>query len=693
MKKGASEVGNFFGVIRDDHAKEKRRARRRYQYLPSRSDPNTSFRTEYPENTNIGSPFNKSSALLTGRPKEELDRIGTQVINTELPSKKTIIKLPAHIVKQSSRQQDFPDTVASYNSFSPSVSFKPKQQIQSPLDNTIKSFLSRASLTSEDNSIPVTDQLKDDEFSFFNLHPSSNYHDQAQPLKIQRGELIKRRVRVPFESLKKPFVELDRSKHIAGRGIVSKLLFRKYNDGKPFSEKSRMQLANIYSHRPYFTYWISFVQTLILIVSLAVYGFAPPGFSVQQTIGLVLGTNLAVQPIFRNRSENIWLGPSQENFIKLGAKFAPCMRRDNAILRRLESMRVEERNSACCIRTDGSGCLQVTSKVDCPTITAEYVDTTDYPVPGTNETYRAVCGQDPRTCSNPLSAPPFEWSADITEWPICTQLNNETAGRHASCQVTGRPCCVGIQARCIVTTQEHCNWIEGRFHLDATLCSQVSCLADTCGLIPFVNEDSPDQFYRIFTSIFLHAGIIHLLITLVFNFIVLRDKEILNGWIRISIIYFGSGIGGNLCSTYFVPNLPEVGPSGAIFGIIAADTIEVLQEWKQYTNVWFEVSKNVAIVLVFLALGVLPYIDNFAHFGGFIFGLLLSAIFVPYLSFSPRIKIVLIVICTPIVILLFAILVILVYEVQQVPFFFQYFNCIPFSPNFCVYQSAELENI
>ena len=32
-------------------------------------------------------------------------------------------------------------------------------------------------------------------------------------------------------------------------------------------------------YRPFFTYWISFVQTVVLIVGLAVYNFAPIGFT------------------------------------------------------------------------------------------------------------------------------------------------------------------------------------------------------------------------------------------------------------------------------------------------------------------------------------------------------------------------------------------------------------------------------
>ena len=87
--------------------------------------------------------------------------------------------------------------------------------------------------------------------------------------------------------------------------------------------------------------------------------------------------------------------------------------------------------------------------------------------------------------------------------------------------------------------------------------------------------NQPDQFYRLWTALFLHAGldipinlhnsfqtfsysIIHLVFTLVFHFLVLRHVEKYLGWFRTVIIYIGSGIGGNLVSIVFIPYNPEV---------------------------------------------------------------------------------------------------------------------------------------
>lgn len=55
---------------------------------------------------------------------------------------------------------------------------------------------------------------------------------------------------------------------------------------------------------------------------------------------------------------------------------------------------------------------------------------------------------------------------------ICTESVSSTA-EHLSCRVTGRPCCIGLQAQCIIASQEQCNFLEGYFHGDAFLCSQV----------------------------------------------------------------------------------------------------------------------------------------------------------------------------------------------------------------------------
>ena len=48
----------------------------------------------------------------------------------------------------------------------------------------------------------------------------------------------------------------------------------------------------------------------------------------------------------------------------MGAKFAPCMRPDKNLLKVLEEERRNESETGCCIKSDGSGCIQ-TSQAKC----------------------------------------------------------------------------------------------------------------------------------------------------------------------------------------------------------------------------------------------------------------------------------------------------------------------------------------
>ena len=45
--------------------------------------------------------------------------------------------------------------------------------------------------------------------------------------------------------------------------------------------------------------------------------------------------------------------------------------------------------------------------------------------------------------------------------------------QHMHCKITGRPCCIGTQAQCIIASQQYCEFHEGVYHPDKTLCSQV----------------------------------------------------------------------------------------------------------------------------------------------------------------------------------------------------------------------------
>lgn len=255
------------------------------------------------------------------------------------------------------------------------------------------------------------------------------------------------------------------------------------------------------------------------------------------------------------------------------------------------------------------------------------------------------------------------------------------------CEVVGHPCCVGTKGQCRITTLDHCQFLHGYYHSEATLCSQVSCLADICGMISFLDPEKPDQVYRLWTSLFLHGGLLHLIITIIFQYVVMRDLEKMAGPTRIAIIYLGSGLAGNLASGIFLPYQAEVGPSGSQFGLLACLFVEVFQSWPLLLHPWRALGKLLFILLFLFILGLLPWVDNYSHLFGFIFGFMLSFMVLPYVSvgkFDRRRKIITIVVCFLCFVGMFAMLFVLfyvtpIYECKGC----SYFNCIPFTKHFC----------
>ncbi|XP_071814602.1 inactive rhomboid protein 1-like isoform X2 [Apostichopus japonicus] len=479
-----------------------------------------------------------------------------------------------------------------------------------------------------------------------------------------------------------------------GKGLVGRVLNRSFRS-KRMDSYVQKQIEEIEDHRPYFTYWVTTVQVIIMIVSLAFYGFAPIGFNYTQKTGLVQQTNLVVETVGYMEPDNFWIGPRPADLVHLGAKYAPCMHRDEEIYYQIKRERHLESQSGCCIRTDGAGCLQ-TLEEECSTIFATFHKWPDPADSSHSRLSGPVCGQDPRECLNPLSTPPYEWPDNISNWEICKEHTDTPKYPHTTCTLTGRPCCIGIQGECHIVSRQYCDFVNGYFHEEATLCSQVDCLDDICGLLNFVNTDYPDQFYRLWLSIFMHAGIFHCILTIIMQMTILRDLEKLAGWFRISVIYIFSGIGGNLTSAIFIPFRAEVGPAGAQFGLLACLIVEVLQSWQMLKSPLKAIGKLLCIIGFLFVLGLLPWIDNFAHLGGFICGILLSFIFLPYIcfgEFDKRRKRIQIFVCSILLVAYYILAIVLFYitPVRDCPWC-QYFNCIPITEDFCNDMELRLED-
>ncbi|KAK7929887.1 hypothetical protein WMY93_006282 [Mugilogobius chulae] len=476
----------------------------------------------------------------------------------------------------------------------------------------------------------------------------------------------------------------DKQKRQYGMGVVGKWLNRHYR--RSLSSNVQRQLDDFHSHRPYFTYWITFVHIVITLLACCTYGFAPVGFAQHSKTELVLKNKGIYESVKYVQQENFWIGPSSDDLIHLGAKFSPCIRQDKQIVSLIQKAKDLERESGCCVQNDNSGCVQ-THPSDCSETLATFIKWEKEDVDVIRSS-GAVCHQDPRVCEEPASTEPHVWPDDITRWPICTcpVTQNDTGFRHMDCKIKGRPCCIGTKGRCEIATREYCAFMQGYFHEDATLCSQVHCLDDVCGLLPFLNPDVPDQFYRLWLSLFLHAGLLHCVVSVIFQMTILRDLEKLAGWARISIIYIFSGITGNLASALFLPYRAEVGPAGSQFGLLACLFVELIQGWQMLERPGKAFLKLVCIVLFLFLCGLLPWIDNIAHIFGFLSGMLLSFAFLPYITFGTFDKYrkrILIAVSLLAYVGLFSSLIVWFYIYPINWHWLEHLTCLPFTNKFC----------
>ncbi|KAH7542443.1 hypothetical protein FEM48_Zijuj02G0074200 [Ziziphus jujuba var. spinosa] len=135
------------------------------------------------------------------------------------------------------------------------------------------------------------------------------------------------------------------------------------------------------------------------------------------------------------------------------------------------------------------------------------------------------------------------------------------------------------------------------------------------------------QSWRLISCIWLHAGVFHVLanmLSLVFIGIRLEQEF---GFVRIGLLYVISGFGGSLLSALFFQSGISVGASGALFGLLGAMLSELITNWTIYENKVLALATLIFIVVVNLAVGILPHVDNFAHIGGFVSGFLLGFVF------------------------------------------------------------------
>jgi membrane associated rhomboid family serine protease len=135
------------------------------------------------------------------------------------------------------------------------------------------------------------------------------------------------------------------------------------------------------------------------------------------------------------------------------------------------------------------------------------------------------------------------------------------------------------------------------------------------------------EYYRLLTSMFLHYGILHLLMNMWALWVLGRTLETLLGPLRFLALYLVAGLGGGVAVFLFSqPNTLNAGASGAIFGLFGA----VIVLFRKL-NLSVGGIVPVLIVNIVFTLGI-KGISVADHFGGLVVGSLVAF----GLAYAPR---------------------------------------------------------
>lgn len=139
------------------------------------------------------------------------------------------------------------------------------------------------------------------------------------------------------------------------------------------------------------------------------------------------------------------------------------------------------------------------------------------------------------------------------------------------------------------------------------------------------------EFYRLITAAFLHGSIFHLLFNCYSLYVIGSQIESFMGKSKYLIIYLFSAICGGLLSI-LLNDAASIGASGAIFGLLGS-VLYFGYHYRVYLGTVIR-SQIIPLIVLNLLVGFMNSgIDNFAHIGGLIGGVLItSAVGVKYKS-------------------------------------------------------------
>lgn len=140
------------------------------------------------------------------------------------------------------------------------------------------------------------------------------------------------------------------------------------------------------------------------------------------------------------------------------------------------------------------------------------------------------------------------------------------------------------------------------------------------------------QWWRLLTSMFLHGGLMHVLVNMYALLLVGMLLEPMMGKNRYLVSYLATGITGSIVSMYMHTATVSVGASGAIFGLYGIFLALMLTNvFPKKVKASFLTGVVLMIIMTFVT-GLGGGVDNAAHVGGLLSGIIIGLMLTPQLK-------------------------------------------------------------
>lgn len=137
------------------------------------------------------------------------------------------------------------------------------------------------------------------------------------------------------------------------------------------------------------------------------------------------------------------------------------------------------------------------------------------------------------------------------------------------------------------------------------------------------------QWYRLFSSMFLHFGAPHLINNMLVLFVLGQRLEPVTGKIKFFLIYIFGGLGGNMLSLFldmYAGNASlSAGASGAVFAVMGGMIYVIIRHRGRVADLTVRQMLIMAAFSLYFGFAS-EGVDNVAHIGGLLSGFLIAVI-------------------------------------------------------------------